>query len=604
MDNNFKPLRYKILFLASWFPNRTSKVLGIFVQKKALAVSKMCNVAVLYVTPDIQLKGKNFDVECNNESGIITVRVYFKFLSSGVLRKILYNFSFVFAYYLGWKRIKKEWGNPDLIHVNVIDRAGYIALILKYIKKIRYVITEHSTPDINYLRGITPKTKMPLKFLKSIVIKNSEFMNVDSSASLEYYKKVGFKGNLGVIKNVVDIYPEYIVKKNRIRKDNIKRAVHISILNGRKNVADIIRAFDHICNKLNKKDIEFHLIGEGEQKDQLMSQAQECGLLNKNIFFHGFVDESTKLKILTDSDFHILNSDEEGFSVVTAEAILYGIPVIATKCGGPEDFVPKEVGILIERRNLQQLIDSILYMAENSHNYDPEVLQEFGKKEFSPDVICQKTYDVYKRVLKQWYAGNTKQIFSAEPDWKVIDIGSGHHPNRRANIILEKYMGETIHRTNQRVEIPEDKYLVIGDALYTPFKDKEFDFLIASHIGEHIDDPVKFCSELNRITKRGYIETPGPLTEMLLPSLAHKWVVTKNGNIFKFKANKWNRPFLPLFYSLFYLNQDNHDFKTLKSNNLIIKIINFLLNKIWRHIPYAYTKLIWSGQLSGKVLDN
>ncbi len=53
-------------------------------------------------------------------------------------------------------------------------------------------------------------------------------------------------------------------------------------------------------------------------------------------------------------------------------------------------------------------------------------------------------------------------------------------------------MGETIHRTNQKVEVPDDKELVIGDVLTIPFKDKEFDFLIASHIAEHIDNRLNF----------------------------------------------------------------------------------------------------------------
>ena len=148
------------------------------------------------------------------------------------------------------------------------------------------------------------------------------------------------------------------------------------------------------------KDIELHIIGEGEQKEELIALAKGYEMFNKNIFFHGFVDEITKLEILTNSDFHILNSIEEGFSVVTAEAILYGIPVIATKCGGPEDFVPPEVGLLIERRNLKQLIDAILYMMDNSQKYDPEILQEYGKKNFSPDVICRQTYAAYKKAIE------------------------------------------------------------------------------------------------------------------------------------------------------------------------------------------------------------
>lgn len=603
MINNVKALKYKILFLASWFPNRTNKVLGVFVKRKALAISRSCNVSVLYVSADSSMKDTIFEVDCCIEDELLIVRVYFKYFFSGIIKKIFYNFCFLIAHYIGWKRIKKEWGNPDLIHVNVIDRSGYIALFLKLIKKINYIITEHSTPDINYLRGLTNKTKIPLKFFKKLVINNCEFINVDSQASLDYYKKAGFRGNFGIIKNVVEIKPEFLVPSKRNKKDSIKRAVHISILNERKNVSDIIKAFDHICNKLGRKGIELHLIGEGEQKNQLEILAKDLDLLNKNIFFHGFVDENKKLELLTNADFHILNSDEEGFSVVTAESILYGIPVIATKCGGPEDFVPKEVGILIDRRNLQQLIDAIIYMIDNSQYYNPTILQEYGKKNFSPEIICNDTYKVYKQVIRKWKAGNTNYIIEIEPDWTVLDVGSGHQPNRRANLILEKYLGETIHRTNQNVKTPPDKQLIVGDALSMPFKDKEFDFVIASHIGEHIDDPVKFCSELRRVAKNGYIETPGPMTEFFLPSIAHKWTVTRKGNIIFFKKNLRVKPFSKLFYSIFYLNGDGNDFETLKSNSLILKFLNFILVKIWIYLPRTYMRIVWHDELAAKIID-
>jgi hypothetical protein len=39
----------KVLFLASWYPNREHPVSGIFVKRHALAVSNYCDVAVLYV---------------------------------------------------------------------------------------------------------------------------------------------------------------------------------------------------------------------------------------------------------------------------------------------------------------------------------------------------------------------------------------------------------------------------------------------------------------------------------------------------------------------------------------------------------------------------
>jgi hypothetical protein len=406
--------------------------------------------------------------------------------------------------------------------------------------------------------------------------------------------KVGFRGNLGIIRNIVELDTRYLSLQQLQESKDKKSALHISILNKRKNVTDIIRAVAQIYTKLDRKDFEFNIIGEGSEKYKLEKLAAELGVLNKCVFFHGLVSEERKLELLTKSEFHILNSDDEGFSVVTAEAILYGIPVIATKCGGPEDFVNETTGILIERRNLDELVKAILFMLDNSWKYDKQKLHDFGKNMFSPEVISNKTYEAYKNSITSWRAGNTSKLITIRSDWKVLDVGSGHQPNRRANIILDRYVGETIHRTTQKVEMPPDKYFVMGDALSTPFADKEFDFVIASHIAEHIDDPIQFCNELQRIAKRGYIETPGPLTEFLLPANSHKWIVRKKGNGLVFRSNDVTKPFSKLFYSIFYLNREGYDFPTIKSMNNFLVILSWLLNTIWKYLPNTYARLVWN----------
>ena len=440
-----------------------------------------------------------------------------------------------------------------------------------------------------------------MRFLKKIVVRKCSFLNVDSHSSLEYLKKAGFEGNFGVIPNIVELDEKFLSLKQLTKPREKISAVHISILNKRKNVADVIRAYAHIHNELKRKNCDLQIIGEGSEKENLVKLADELGVLNRCVFFHGLVSEERKLELLTSSDFHILNSDDEGFSVVTAEAILYGIPVIATKCGGPEDFVNETTGILIERRNLEELKKAILYMLENSWKYNKTKLHEFGKNMFSPEVISEKTYDGYRNSILTWKAGNTSKVVNINPDWKVLDVGSGHQPNPRANVILDKYVGETIHRTTQQVEMPTDKYFVLGDALETPFTNKEFDFVIASHIAEHIDDPVKFCNELQRISKRGYIETPGPITELLLPANSHKWIVRKSGNGLIFKKNNRTKPFSAFFYSIFYLNRDGYDFETKKSENKLLKIISWLLNTSWKYIPYTYARLVWEDEFECKV---
>ena len=46
-------------------------------------------------------------------------------------------------------------------------------------------------------------------------------------------------------------------------------------------------------------------------------------------------------QIMQKSDVFVLASREETFGLVYIEAMLAGLPVIATSCGGPEEFVMK-----------------------------------------------------------------------------------------------------------------------------------------------------------------------------------------------------------------------------------------------------------------------
>jgi len=63
------------------------------------------------------------------------------------------------------------------------------------------------------------------------------------------------------------------------------------------------------------------------------------------------------------------------------------------------------------------------------------------------------------------------------------------------------------------------------------FKDKAFDFVIASHILEHMADPETFLKELQRIGKAGYIETPNAIFERLHPYNIHCLEIIENNGV-------------------------------------------------------------------------
>lgn len=108
-------------------------------------------------------------------------------------------------------------------------------------------------------------------------------------------------------------------------------------------------------------------------------------------------------------------------------------------------------------------------------------------------------------------------------DALVLEVGSGGNPYFRSNVLLDAY-----EVTQQRHWAPlvADRPTVLGAVERLPFRDKSFDFVIASHVFEHSTEPELFLQELQRVAKAGYIEVPDALMERLNPYRDHRLEVT------------------------------------------------------------------------------
>lgn len=119
----------------------------------------------------------------------------------------------------------------------------------------------------------------------------------------------------------------------------------------------------------------------------------------------------------------------------------------------------------------------------------------------------------------------------------VLEVGSGGNPYPRANVLLDAYE-ET--RERHWVPLKADRPLVLGFVERLPFRDKVFDFVIASHVLEHSADPEAFLGELQRVAKAGYIEVPDAFFERLIPYPDHRLEITsRGGRLLIRKKAKW-----------------------------------------------------------------
>jgi SAM-dependent methyltransferase len=109
------------------------------------------------------------------------------------------------------------------------------------------------------------------------------------------------------------------------------------------------------------------------------------------------------------------------------------------------------------------------------------------------------------------------------PRQRVLDVGSGHKPSPRADFLVDRYMD---NRQRMAHLATHDKPFVQADLCHLPFTDKAFDYSVAHHVIEHVDQPQTALEELMRVSQRGHITCPSLFWELLHPQREyHKWVI-------------------------------------------------------------------------------
>ena len=147
-------------------------------------------------------------------------------------------------------------------------------------------------------------------------------------------------------------------------------------------------------------------------------------------------------------------------------------------------------------------------------------------------------------MLRDW---NPRRIFWSfrksrlpiKRDYLVLDVGSGGNPHPRADVLLERF-ADGKHRHG--ASMVADRTIVLGDALKMPFKDKAFDYVMAFHVLEHVEDPEKFLLEMMRVSRAGYIETPNALHETLVPYDVHLLEVMESDGVLYIRKKESPRP--------------------------------------------------------------
>lgn len=383
-----------ILILPSWYDTPDNPVRGIFFKEQAQALSeyfKKNNIEATITILALQqynIRESNLyksikKVTLSEENGIKTVRArmfHIPKLEEINLRR-------------GAKYLKKLISktqimlgiNFDLVHIHSVQFSG-IWYALSGLK-IPYVITEHSSAFFRNKIGESEKKYLPKVF------NNSEAVIAVGKGLAEKIQVYSQK-KVNVIFNIVRDVPFSSLEHLKREEQFIFFSLGYDIK---------VKGFDILLTAFSKflKEEKAVLILGGlteEGQKQLEIQAESLGI-RQNLVLKGRIPHDEVYKMMEQSNCFVLPSRFETFGIVLAESMYVGRPVIASRTGGPDSFVTENTGLLIEPGNEEQLVNALLEMKKNYSKYNQNEIRQYALETFTGNVICDKIYNIYKKIL-------------------------------------------------------------------------------------------------------------------------------------------------------------------------------------------------------------
>lgn len=366
-----------ILILTHSYPEPKLKWQGIFIKEQAEAISLNHDVTVVYFKVDnssFSPFGRySFSVKRDGSCTEYEVNIKKSFPVINQLKYLLNTYRFleneIFC--------KKE---PDIIHSHLSYPAGFLGTIIQMRKKIPNIITEHSWIWRYFRSPIHKKCVLFALRKTACVVSVSEALkeNINSYCNCP----------VTVIPNVI------VTAKFALSKRQNSTTLNLGILGGMGNKRKGLDILLQAASLISEKDFIIHIGGDGILLPSYRKMAKELGIENKCIFY-GDIPSEKVVEFYSALDLFVLASRDETFGVVVIEAMACGLPVIATRCGGPSEIITKETGILVENENPEELAKAIRFMSVNLASYDRNVIRKNVEEKYDRSVFNETINKLY-----------------------------------------------------------------------------------------------------------------------------------------------------------------------------------------------------------------
>ncbi|HQN17285.1 MAG TPA: glycosyltransferase, partial [Bacteroidales bacterium] len=275
---------------------------------------------------------------------------------------------------------KLSW-SPDIIHAQATEDGGILANYLSEKLNVPYLITEHQLFLLQYYTNLK-------KYNISKAIEKAAKMIVVSEHQKRQILMTRIECDPVVLGNFVD---DSLFTIGKTKKD----VFNILVVTYPHYIKDNETLYKAIKRLLSEqiRDLKVRIVGGdlnssalADKDNPLYKEAENYGI-TEYIEILNHVDREKMPEIINSCDVLVSTSIAETFGIACCEAMMCGVPVIATANGGIDEMISEKNGIKIPIRDEKALAAAIVQIKNKVITFNPDeirnsVIDKFGRKAF------------------------------------------------------------------------------------------------------------------------------------------------------------------------------------------------------------------------------
>jgi glycosyltransferase involved in cell wall biosynthesis len=285
----------------------------------------------------------------------------------------------------------RRYFDPDLIHAHVALPSGFASVVCGKTLRIPSVVTEHWGP----IRQLC-STRLGAWGMRFTASRADAMLAVSDHLRREIISELNITRPIHVVPNLYDPAKFYRAGGNGSESQTIDILFVGREGDSRKGNDLVLKSF---AKALDQSSLRMRLVLAGSGLEEEMApMAAELGVAG-NCLFTGALPIDKLSMLMRQSAFLVVASRYETFSLVLIEAMACGKPTVATRCGGPEELVAPDTGILVPSDDPESLARAMVEMSRTFSSYDSATIAQYARDNFSDDVIARQLTRVYEGVI-------------------------------------------------------------------------------------------------------------------------------------------------------------------------------------------------------------